>query len=197
MPRNPTTGIADCCARAASGNAAPNPATTAMKSRRRITQPRSGIAFGLSTQAHQNRDLRPAKCDTMVSLRCINFKPHTTEMGRQRLLPRRTIYSRFTSISRHTCQARVLWLAAEECLGLRKTGPLSNLAGSPGRREERGASPTWDHIELNAGRLHVRRAKNGIPSTYPIRGDEIRALRRLQRENAHKCPYVFVSERGG
>jgi hypothetical protein len=112
-------------------------------------------------------------------------------------LPRRTIYSRFTSISRHTCQARVLWLAAEECLGLRKTGPLSNLAGSPGRREERGASPTWDHIELNAGRLHVRRAKNGIPSTYPIRGDEIRALRRLQRETAHKCPYVFVSERAG
>ena len=62
------------------------------------------------------------------------------------------------------------------------------------RRE--GASLTWDQIELNAGRLHVRRAKNGIPSTHPIRGDEIRALRRLQRENAHKCPYVFVSERG-
>jgi hypothetical protein len=34
------------------------------------------------------------------------------------------------------------------------------------------------------------------PSTHPIRGDELRALRKLQRE-AHKSPFVFVSERGG
>src|SRR5215472_4315888 len=39
----------------------------------------------------------------------------------------------------------------------------------------------WSQIEL-AGRLHVRRAKNGSPSVHPMQGDEIRALRRLQRE---------------
>jgi integrase len=36
----------------------------------------------------------------------------------------------------------------------------------------------WSQVELTAGRLHVRRAKNGSPSVHPMQGDEIRALRR-------------------
>jgi integrase len=54
----------------------------------------------------------------------------------------------------------------------------------------------WQQVELNAGRLHVRRVKNGTPSVHPIQGDELRALRRLQRER-EASPYVFASERGG
>jgi integrase len=54
----------------------------------------------------------------------------------------------------------------------------------------------WQQIELDQGRLHVRRAKRGTPSVHPIRGDEIRALRKLRRENPTEA-YVFVSERGG
>jgi site-specific recombinase XerD len=54
----------------------------------------------------------------------------------------------------------------------------------------------WHQVELNAGRLHVRRAKNGSPSVHPMQGDEIRALRRLQREQK-ESPHVFMSERGG
>ena len=46
------------------------------------------------------------------------------------------------------------------------------------------------------GRLHVRRAKHGSPSVHPMQGDEIRALRRLQREQ-EASPHVFASERGG
>ncbi len=53
----------------------------------------------------------------------------------------------------------------------------------------------WDQVEFSAAVLHVRRAKNGTPSTHPIRGDELRALRRLQRES-ETSPFVFVSERG-
>jgi integrase len=45
--------------------------------------------------------------------------------------------------------------------------------------------------------LHVRRAKNGTPSVHPIRGDEIRALRKLRRESPTEASYVFVTERGG
>src|SRR5260221_8617917 len=30
----------------------------------------------------------------------------------------------------------------------------------------------WHQIELDQGRLHVRRAKRGTPSVHPIRGDE-------------------------
>jgi integrase len=36
----------------------------------------------------------------------------------------------------------------------------------------------WDQVEFGAAVLHVRRVKNGTPSTHPIRGDELRALRR-------------------
>jgi type 1 fimbriae regulatory protein FimB/type 1 fimbriae regulatory protein FimE len=56
----------------------------------------------------------------------------------------------------------------------------------------------WHQIELKAGRLHVHRRKNGTPSVHTLQGDEIRALRRLQREQgAGGEAYVFVSERGG
>jgi integrase len=54
----------------------------------------------------------------------------------------------------------------------------------------------WDQIEFASGALHVRRVKQGTPSTHPILGDELRALRRLQREQVPKSPFVFTSERG-
>jgi integrase len=53
----------------------------------------------------------------------------------------------------------------------------------------------WDQVDFNGAVLHVRRVKNGIPSTHPLVGDELRALRRLQRESP-ASPFVFVSERG-
>ena len=38
--------------------------------------------------------------------------------------------------------------------------------------------------------------KNGSPATHPLTGKELRALRRLQREQELKSPFVFTSERG-
>ena len=37
--------------------------------------------------------------------------------------------------------------------------------------------------------------KQGSPSTHPILGDELRALRRLQRDQEPKSSFVFTSER--
>jgi integrase len=54
----------------------------------------------------------------------------------------------------------------------------------------------WDQVEFKTATLHVRRVKQGTPSTHPIIGDELRALRRLQREQEPKSPFVFTSERG-
>ena len=54
----------------------------------------------------------------------------------------------------------------------------------------------WQQIELSEGRLHVHRVKNGISSVHPIRGDEMRALRKLRRDYSTDA-HVFVSERGG
>ena len=50
-------------------------------------------------------------------------------------------------------------------------------------------------VDFNGAVLHVRRVKNGTPSTDPLLGDELRALRRLRRESP-SSPFVFVSERG-
>jgi len=51
----------------------------------------------------------------------------------------------------------------------------------------------WDQVELGRNAcLHVRRVKNGIPTTHPLQGNEMRALRALKRNS----PFVFTSERG-
>jgi integrase len=54
----------------------------------------------------------------------------------------------------------------------------------------------WDQVDFRTATLHVRRVKRGTPATHPILGDELRALRRLQREQEPKSPFVFTSERG-
>jgi len=54
----------------------------------------------------------------------------------------------------------------------------------------------WSQVDLNAANLHVRRLKGSTDAVHPIRGDELRALRRLQREQDPKSSYVFTSERG-
>jgi integrase len=54
----------------------------------------------------------------------------------------------------------------------------------------------WDQVDFATATLHVRRVKRGTPATHPIRGDEMRSLRKLQREQEPKSPYVFTSERG-
>ncbi|SRR5258706_1625765 len=53
----------------------------------------------------------------------------------------------------------------------------------------------WDEVDFAGGCLHVRRRKHGSPAKHPLQGDEMRALRRLRRDNPHG-EWVFVSERG-
>ncbi len=53
-----------------------------------------------------------------------------------------------------------------------------------------------EQIDLKLGLLHVNRLKNGMASTHPLRGPELRALRRLQRDYP-ASPYVFTTERHG
>ena len=55
----------------------------------------------------------------------------------------------------------------------------------------------WDDVDLQAGKLHVRRAKDGATSVHPLTGNELRALRKLQRETpaSARGTHIFVSER--
>ena len=54
----------------------------------------------------------------------------------------------------------------------------------------------WDAVHFSQGQLHVNRAKNGSPAVHLIPGIELRALRRLKREQDPASPFVFTSERG-
>ncbi len=53
----------------------------------------------------------------------------------------------------------------------------------------------WEQIDFNSAMLHVRRVKQGTPATHPLTGRELRALRKLQRDQEPKSPFVFISER--
>ena len=55
----------------------------------------------------------------------------------------------------------------------------------------------WDQIDFNAANMAIRRVKQGSPSTHPILGDELRALRRLQREQEPKSPFVLARRSPG
>jgi type 1 fimbriae regulatory protein FimE len=53
----------------------------------------------------------------------------------------------------------------------------------------------WTQVEWGRNpALHVRRVKNGKPAVHPIRGDELRMLRELQRNTTGA--FVFETERG-
>jgi type 1 fimbriae regulatory protein FimB/type 1 fimbriae regulatory protein FimE len=64
-----------------------------------------------------------------------------------------------------------------------------------GLRASEAVDLRWDQVDFNRAVLHVRRVKHGTPSVHPLSGSEMRALRRLQRDD-EASPFVFVSERG-
>lgn len=54
----------------------------------------------------------------------------------------------------------------------------------------------WHQVDFNRASLHVTRLKNGDPCIQPIEGDELRALRKLKREN-EDSDFIFTTERQG
>jgi site-specific recombinase XerD len=63
-----------------------------------------------------------------------------------------------------------------------------------GLRVSEAITLRWEQIDLQKGLLYVSRLKNGLPSTHPVRGLELRILRQLKREYDNS-PYIFISER--
>ena len=49
----------------------------------------------------------------------------------------------------------------------------------------------WEQIDFRTANVHVVGSKQGTPSRHPILGDELRALRRLQREQEPRSPFVI------
>ncbi len=91
--------------------------------------------------------------------------------------------------------ARLLNAAKKNRWGHRDTTMIL-VAYRHGLRASELVDLRWDQIDWRTATMHVRRVKQGTPATHPIRGDELRALRRLQREQEPRSPFVFTSERG-
>jgi type 1 fimbriae regulatory protein FimB/type 1 fimbriae regulatory protein FimE len=98
-----------------------------------------------------------------------------------------------------------------EYLTVKEVGKVIESARGRGRYEHRDATMIliayrhglrvselcalrWDQIDFQRGLVHVRRLKNGTPSVHPMGGTEIRALRRLLREQP-ESRHVFATER--
>lgn len=50
----------------------------------------------------------------------------------------------------------------------------------------------WNQVDWDTGTLYVKRVKNGIDSSQPIRGKEMRAFRQLQKDYPDS-PFIFTS----
>jgi type 1 fimbriae regulatory protein FimB/type 1 fimbriae regulatory protein FimE len=104
-------------------------------------------------------------------------------------------------------------MRSREYLTPQEVGSLQKAAARSGRYGQRDAALVllmyrhglrvsevialrWDQVQLREGLLHVTRLKNGTPSTHPLRGPELRALRELRRQWPDSA-YLFVTERGG
>ena len=96
----------------------------------------------------------------------------------------------------HLTQAEVERLieAAKANRHGRRDATMLLIAFRHGLRASEVCDLRWDQVDFNQAVLHVRRSQSGTPSTHPLTGVEMRALRRLHREAA--SPFVFVSERG-
>jgi integrase len=69
------------------------------------------------------------------------------------------------------------------------------LAFRHGLRASELCNLEWNAVDLVAGTISIVRLKHGTPSTHPLTGAELRALRRLRRENT-AARHVFLSNRG-
>jgi integrase len=65
-----------------------------------------------------------------------------------------------------------------------------------GLRPTEAVALRWDAIDFNHGQIHIARVKGSAASVHPLTGRELRALRRLKREQEPASPFVFTSERG-
>jgi len=116
-------------------------------------------------------------------LRKVPSRPKNRDVrSREHLLPDEieALMKAANSVGRHRLRDRTIILSAYRH-GLR----VSELVGLK-----------WDQFDLKRSQVHINRLKNGSPATHPIEGDELRLLRRLQREYPD-TPFVFTTERGG
>ena len=91
--------------------------------------------------------------------------------------------------------------AAKQNLNRARDEAIVLIGFSHGLRASEIVNLKWSMIDLKTGLLHVKRIKNGIPSTHPLRGPELRLLNRIRREQElsqiQTGGFVFIATGGG
>ncbi len=90
---------------------------------------------------------------------------------------------------------RLITAAGSHGRHLHRDATLILLCYRHGLRVSELVALKWSQVELKAARLHVKRAKGSIDGVHPLTGRELRALRKLQREQP-AAEHLFMSERG-
>jgi site-specific recombinase XerD len=129
-------------------------------------------------------------------MRNLHLKLVAPAAEKRTVMPRRAKNSELRTreyLTEH--EVDVLLAAARQNRHGHRDATMVLVAFRHGLRASEAVDLHWDQVDFHRAVLHVRRAKHGTPSVHPLSGTEMRALRRLQRENA-ASPFVFVSERG-
>jgi type 1 fimbriae regulatory protein FimE len=126
------------------------------------------------------------------------FRKSQAQPERKAARPRRHTNAKLRPREYLTPQEVERLIAAARSVGRHghRDGTIILLAYRHGLRVSELVALRWDQLDLKVGTMHVARVKNGSSSVHPIRGPELRALRRLQRDY-RASPYVFVTERVG
>src|SRR5215469_3716847 len=117
-------------------------------------------------------------------------------MGENRAVPTRRPNSDFRKREHLTPNevAKLIEAAKSNRNSLRDS-TMIQVAYRHGLRASEICDLEWSAIDFTRAEMHVNRRKGGKPSTHPIRGDELRELRKLGKEATGS--FVFMSERGG
>jgi type 1 fimbriae regulatory protein FimB/type 1 fimbriae regulatory protein FimE len=145
----------------------------------------------------RNRESQPLSVTRWPALALVREAPPTPENGK--VAPPRRVANRERRAREHLTPQEVdKLIKAASRVGRygHRDATLIMLAYRHGLRVSELVALRWDQIDLEQGLLHVSRLTNGVPSTHPLRGPELRALRRLRRQQG-ASPYVFTTERRG
>ncbi len=85
-------------------------------------------------------------------------------------------------------QAEVERLRKAACAGNRnghRDATMLLIAFRHGLRASELVTLRWDAIDLEQGKLHCARRKNGTASVHPLTGGELQVLRQVKQENRH------------
>jgi type 1 fimbriae regulatory protein FimB/type 1 fimbriae regulatory protein FimE len=150
------------------------------------------------TEKDRNRESQPLSGAQRAVLALVREPTPTPENGKVRkIIPPRRVSNRERRTREHLTPPEVdKLIKAAGRVGRygHRDATLILLAYRHGLRVSELVALRWDQIDFELGLLHVVRLKNGVPSTHPLRGPELRALRRLRREQGIS-PYVLTTER--